>query len=42
MVRMPCFYCRGTGSILGWGTKILQATQENEKVNEKNEMINLE
>ena len=25
VVRIWCFYCRGLGSIPGWGTKILQA-----------------
>jgi len=26
VVKTPCFYFKGTGSIPGWGTKILHAT----------------
>ena len=31
VVRTRCFHCHGPGSIPGWGTKILQATQPKKK-----------
>jgi len=42
VVRTQCSDCRGPGSILGWGTKILQAaphTQKKKKVNGLNAAI---
>ena len=31
VVKTPHFHCRGTGSILGWGTKIPQAVRPERK-----------
>ena len=40
-IRIPGFHCCGQGSILGWGTEILQAMQQGKKkswqVNENKE-----
>ena len=33
VVKTPCFQCKGTGSITGWGTKIPQATCHSPKMN---------
>ena len=30
-IRIPGFHCCGQGSILGWGTEILQAMQQGKK-----------
>ena len=31
VVRTQCFHCWGPGKIPGWGTKILQAMQHDQK-----------
>ena len=35
VVRIPGFHCHGPGSISGWGTKVLQATQLMAQPNKK-------
>ena len=35
VIKTPCFYFRGTGSIPGWGTKILHATWHSQKKKKK-------
>ena len=37
MVRIPVFHYHGPGSIPGWGTEILQATQCRQKKKKKKE-----
>ena len=34
-IRIPGFHCCGQGSILGWGTEILQAMQQGKKKKRK-------
>ena len=34
-IRIPGFHCCGQGSILGWGTEILQAMQQGKKKKKK-------
>ena len=43
VVKTPCFHCRGTGSIPGWGTKILCAAQhdQNTKIFKWRMQVNL-
>ena len=31
VLRIPDFHCHGLGSMLGWGTKILQVAQHGQK-----------
>ena len=41
VIKTPCFYFRGTGSIPGWGTKILHATWHSQK-KKKNQISSLD